>query len=324
MNVIIFGGSGFVGSWIARYLSQLRNYNITVICRPESNLFKLQGIDGIQIINRNVESWAFEVEQHSPDVLILADWWGVGNDLRNDQLQFMNIDRQSQLVTSAVKVGVKTIIGIGSQAELGQINAKIPENQIDNPTNEYGRAKVATRVALMNLTTNSDSRFVWMRIFSTYGPLDTGNWLIPNCIRKLSEKEVFDATLGEQEWSYLHALDLARAFEFVINNEIVRGSVNVGNPETIFIGEVLGQIQSRMKLAGYINFGSMPYRKDQVMKLAPKCEKLLAVGWRPIVSFGKGLDQTLDWLLGNVPENLATLDGNFYHFSLPSIQKIIE
>ena len=127
--------------------------------------------------------------------------------------------------------------------------------------------------------------------------------------------------MGEQEWSYLHALDLARAFEFVINNEIVQGSVNIGNPETIFIRQVLGQIQSKMELTGYINFGSMPYRKDQVMKLAPVCEKLLAVGWRPIVSFDAGLDQTLDWLLGNVTENLITLDGNFHHFSLPNILK---
>ena len=296
MNILIFGGSGFIGSWIARYLSTLKNYNVTVICRPESNLFKLQGIEGIEIFPRNVESWAIELEQLSPDVLILADWWGVGNELRNDQLQFANIERQSQLVTSAVKVGVKTIIGLGSQAELGQIDSKIPEDQIDNPTNEYGSAKVATRVALMKLTKNTNSRFVWMRIFSIYGPLDSGNWLIPNCVRKLSKEEVFDATSGEQEWSYLHAFDLARAFEFVINNETVQGSVNIGNPETIFIRQVLGQIQSKMELTGYINFGSVPYRKDQVMKLAPNCEKLLAVGWRPSVSFEAGLNQTLDCL----------------------------
>ena len=31
MNILIFGGSGFIGSWIARYLSTLKNYNVTVI-----------------------------------------------------------------------------------------------------------------------------------------------------------------------------------------------------------------------------------------------------------------------------------------------------
>ena len=67
------------------------------------------------------------------------------------------------------------------------------------------------------------TRFVWMRIFSTYGPLDTGAWLIPQTVDSLSLGKSMDLTKGEQEWSYLHAYDLARAFGAVVDNPAVAG-----------------------------------------------------------------------------------------------------
>jgi nucleoside-diphosphate-sugar epimerase len=87
---------------------------------------------------RDTLEWKGFISEAKPDTLILADWWGVGNRDRNDKKQFENVVRMSTLATVARDSGVKTIIGVGSQAELGPISNLISEDLPDNPTTEYG------------------------------------------------------------------------------------------------------------------------------------------------------------------------------------------
>ncbi|NDE07866.1 MAG: NAD-dependent epimerase/dehydratase family protein, partial [Chloroflexi bacterium] len=72
------------------------------------------------------------------------------------------------------------------------------------------------RELIGEIATQAGIRFVWMRIFSIYGPLDTGAWLIPNIVDSLVSDKRIALTKGEQQWSYLHAYDLALGFQKVI------------------------------------------------------------------------------------------------------------
>jgi len=105
----------------------------------------------------------------------------------------------------------------------------------------------------------------------------------------LTKGEVMELTKGEQEWSYLHAFDLARAFQAVIEHKSISGTVNVGNPHTVNLKDAIGVIANQLGAEGLLNFGALPYRPDQVMKLEPACESLTAIGWKPIVSFADGI-----------------------------------
>ena len=164
----------------------------------------------------------------------------------------------------------------------------------------------------------SATRFAWLRIFSTYGPSDTDTWLIPQLIDTLTKGEVMDLTKGEQEWSYLHAFDLARAFEAVIENETMSGVINVGNPKTIILKDAIHIIADKLSAQHLLGFGNMDYRPDQVMKLEPACESLTAIGWKPIVSFENGSAQTIQWLRGITVDPLRCENGEVVAFKLPS------
>ena len=157
-----------------------------------------------------------------------------------------------------------------------------------------------------------------MRIFSTYGPLDTGAWLIPQTVDSLSRGKSMDLTKGEQEWSYLHAYDLARAFETVVDNPSAAGTVNVGNPQTIILKDVVTKIAQILGTKKLLNFGAVAYREDQVMKLQPSCETLISIGWKPIVTFDSGVAQTIAWLKGQSADELICLDGEKTTFELPA------
>lgn len=316
MRVLVTGASGFLGSWICRVLSE--HFEVTALVRPTSDLFRLSGINKLKIVPRETSEWVNYIEETKPETLILVDWWGVGNTDRNDQKQFENVIRMCELASAARAAGSMTVIGVGSQAELGPVADVITEDLPDQPTTKYGFAKAEARLKLRNILRDSSTRFVWMRIFSTYGPLDIGNWLIPQTVDSLKSGHIMKLTKGEQYWSYLHAFDLAMAFKRVIDASEISGTVNVGNPKTIILKEAVVSIASKLGAQEMLEFGAVEYREDQVMKLQPLCEKLTRSGWRPQIEFEAGISQTIKWLCRENADCLELIDGQTINFNLPS------
>jgi nucleoside-diphosphate-sugar epimerase len=316
MKVLITGTSGFLGSWICRVLTE--EHQVIGLNRETSNLHKISDLRNMENICLESSFWADFIAESCPDVLVLNHWSGVNNESRNDLEQVKNVWAIHQMAKAALLAGTKTIIGVGSQAELGPIGSNISENEIDNPTTVYGRAKVETRLAIENLLKGTDVRFIWMRIFSTYGPLDEGTWLIPNIVDSLVNNREIGLTKGEQLWSYLHAYDLATAFRTVVERPGLKGVINVGNPQTISVHEaasIIGEILNKKNL---LLFGALDYRSDQVMRLEPLCETLIGAGWCPQISFDEGIRQTINWLQKKPLKSLYTLDGKTLNFKLPS------
>jgi UDP-glucose 4-epimerase len=315
MKVAVTGASGFVGSWLSRVLS--KNHKVTCLLRKDSRLDKIIDIANVEISRQKNACWSEYLLSECPDVLILNDWTGVGNENRNDIEQFANVDRLLQISRVALDAGVKKIIGVGSQAELGPISGLIPDSAPDNPTTIYGKAKVETRNRIQELLEGTDVDFVWARIFSTYGPLDEGAWLVPTIVDSLLGGKSIAMTKGEQVWSYLHIYDLATAFATILNNPETTGIINVGNPQTISIRDVglkIGQILDKSEL---LDFGAIEYRHDQVMRLQPMCETIIGAGWYPQIAFNEGIQQTIDWLKGKPLKPLLTIDGSFLDVKLP-------
>jgi nucleoside-diphosphate-sugar epimerase len=293
-------------------------HDVTALVRPTSNIYRLAGISRLRIDQINSDEWANYIFVNKPEVLILADWWGVGNQDRNADQQYDNIIRMSKMANAAKKTGVQVVIGVGSQAELGPVLDVITEDLPDQPTTKYGFAKAQNRSNLCEILINSNTRFAWLRIFSTYGPLDTGAWLIPQLVDNLSCGKAMDLTRGEQEWSYLHAYDLAHAFETVIQNVEICGTVNVGNPNTILLKDAILEIAMKLDAVELLNFGAVDYRSDQVMKLKPLCEKLSKFNWAPEVSFSDGASQTISWLTRGENRPLKLKNENEIIFYFPA------
>ena len=316
MKIAVTGASGFLGSWMCRVLA--KEHEVIALVRPISDTYRLIGISNLQIISRDSSEWAGFITAQKPDVLILAHWWGVGNQDRNDERQFDNIEHMKDLANAARDGGVGLVIGVGSQAELGPVSDRITEDLPDNPTTKYGQAKSEARKLMQDSLKGSATRFVWMRIFSTYGPSDTDSWLIPQLIDVLTQGEVMKLTKGEQEWSYLHAFDLARAFQAVVENGSISGVVNVGNPQTIILKDAIHLVADQLGAQDLLGFGALAYRPDQVMKLEPACESLTAIGWKPIVTFENGIKQTIQWRHRMALDPLRCEDGQEVVFKLPS------
>jgi len=313
LKIVITGGTGFLGSWAARVLAE--NHNVTVIVRPDSNAYRLAGIRGLRTIKSQPKDWARAINLLQVDALLMFDWEGVANEARNDSIQFSNVKRIQNFVKELDSIAL--VMATGSQAELGPVNSLIWENQIDSPTTAYGRAKVLTRKILEEELAKRETKFIWARVFSTYGPLDAPSWLIPDLLKTVSLGRKFETTAGEQIWSYLHAFDFANAVGKVIQTNSLSGIVNFGNPQTIRLRDVIREAATIAGNAELIAWDSKEYREDQVMRLEPSCERLQSIGWSPQVNMSAGLIHLFEWLILKRNTELRLIDGTSVSFDLP-------
>jgi len=314
-KIAITGASGFLGAWVSRILSL--NHLVTAIIRPESHTFRISNIQGLEIVQVPSNVWAKKINNLKPDVLISMEWEGVENKYRNSVSQSSNVDRFRYLLEELEPVS--TFIGVGSQAELGPVSNAISETQLDSPTTEYGRCKVKVRNLFRESAQMASARFAWARIFSTYGPMDNSEWLIPATMRAVASGVKVPLTLGEQEWSFLHAYDLAMAFHHIVENVNLSGVLNVGNPETIKVRDVVLKIASLEDRSDLLEFGSIPYREDQVMRLEPICKSLNSVGWSPLVSIDSGIAHLRKYAVEKTNSPLKLKDGTSVSFNLPIV-----
>jgi len=306
MIIGVTGANGFLGSWLCNFLS--KEHQIIGFVRPTSNINRLTPSSSLKIKSELPESSeAFKDEDI--EILLMLDWDGVGNQHRNNPNQFQNLPRQEKIITNAAQSGIRKVIGFGSQAELGQLKGPATEDLPDRPTTEYGEAKVLSRVQHIQVCEKFNLDWTWCRIFSTYGPKDSKDWLITGALAKLERNEDVPLTKCEQVWSYLHAVDFARAIQALLPHEI-NTIAHIGNPETIRLLEVIEIIGELTGKRNLLKVGSLPYRPDQVMFMKPVCGVLESLNWSPRVDFKDGISHILETNRTNAPSILNLTDGS--------------
>jgi UDP-glucose 4-epimerase len=272
---------------------------LIALVRPDSDCWRLGGLKNVDIVRAASEEWPGVISQFSPRVVVAADWEGVDSADRGDrEMQFENVTRAYAVAEAAKNSGVKVFVAFGSQAEIGPHSRAVTEIEKDNPVSIYGEAKVQTRKKLSFLFTDSSVRFVWGRIFSVYGPLDIGSGMLPTLIGTLKEGKVFNATKGDQTWSYLHVSDFTSAVLRIISGSEFKDVVNIGNPEGVQIGEVIKLVAQYMNRTDLVNFGAAEIDSRQSQYLIPVTSQLSRDMWKPEVCINDGVESMVDWFIG--------------------------
>jgi len=300
VRICITGGSGFLGSWTASLLAQ--KHQVILIGRPGSDFWRIGVNKAIRVITADPENWSEVINKEKPDSLILMHWSGVENHLRNEKLQLQNVLMHTNLV-KGINVDLK-LVCLGSQAELGPCSGSIVEEQAGVPTTLYGQAKAELRDFITENSLGFKS-VSWARVFSTYGNQDNGTWFLPTLIRALLTGRQFEMTAGEQDWSYLHVLDAASAFQTIVEADPSSKIINVGNPTTQKIRDLALMVGREIGATELIKFGAIAYRKDQVMELRPVVETLSQLNWCPKIEIQEGIRSLITELSGGSVNQLA-------------------
>lgn len=295
------GASGFIGSVLTKQLLA-HGVSVAVLARDENLGRRLENVESqlTRIPYDSLDPSAFRnaLGEFRPDTIFHLGWAGVSNLDRNDvSTQVRNLDLCLELIDVGTASGCLHWIGAGSQAEYGPKTEAISEEDSTHPTTLYGAAKLSayhlsrTYCGLLNM------KHSWLRVFSTYGPDDNENWMIPSLIRQLACGQVPKLTAGEQQWDYLHVSDAARAFVAVAEHR-AEGVFNLGSGTAPSLRSTIEHIRDLVSPGAALGFGQVPYRNDQVMRLQARTEKLhQETCWQPLVPLKDGLRETADWFI---------------------------
>lgn len=300
MKALVTGAAGFIGSHLVRRLVA-EGASVAILLRPTSDTARiadvLPHVHAIRGDLRAVELCEPAVTRFGPDVVFHGAWTGVAGKDRNDPRQIdENVLPTVELARLAARVGARTFIGLGSQAEYGPVNRRCDERTPTQPTTLYGAAKLAAGLLAGRTCADAGVRFAWLRLFSIFGPRDHPDWLLPYLIRTLVAGQRPALTAAEQRWDFLYVEDAVTAIVNTAATDAAAGVFNLGSGVARPLRTVIEQVRDRIDPALTLGFGEVPYRPDQVMHLEADISRLTAAtGWTPETPFDHALARTIDY-----------------------------
>lgn len=304
MKIFLTGASGFVGSFFLRDILSSDQHEVAVLLRdPEKALRIADILHHTKIIQGNLnkqKDFENELETFKPEAFVHLAWNGVMGSDRNSTTQWRNVTETLELVEMASRLGAKDWIGLGSQAEYGPCQNKIDETTNTNPTTLYGVSKLAACKLSERLCQELGIRHSWLRLFSSYGPNDNSDWLIPYLISTLFKGEKPSLTNAEQLWDYIYVEDVASAITAVLKNKSASGIFNLGSGTALSLRTMIENIRDLIDKDLILGFGELAYRSDQVMHLEANISRLkLMASWTPNFDFETGIEKTVKWYSNN-------------------------
>src|SRR3984957_7461592 len=274
-GIIIHGATSFLGKHFLRK-SISNQIFVTVLARESSNLTSIENNSSIRIIRYkkslnevNIDSLNVE----SP-VFFEFSWQGVFGADRNIPEQIsVNIPLIISSITLAHQLHSKHWIGVGSQAEYGNLDKRITEMDECNPTTLYGKSKLWCSQISSELCKSYAMEHSWLRLFSVYGPYDNHEWLIQYLIKEMLNDKDINVTKGEQLWDYLFIDDISEML-FKLKDAKGVGVANLGSGKGVKVRYIIEKIKELTESKSQINFGAIPYRDDQVMLMEADITRL--------------------------------------------------
>src|SRR5437762_863697 len=232
MRVLVTGATGFLGSHVTRALVA-RGADVTALVRRGSDPWRVADVlPRLELVSADLaesEASARALQDAAAEVVCDLAWHGVGNRFHQDPSQVSaNLQAHLDLLATAARAGCRRWIGLGTQAEYGPQSARIDERCPPAPTTLYGAVKLSVGLLGRQLAAQAGMEFVWLRLFSSYGPMDEPGWLIPSVTLRLLGRERPDLTAGTQKWDYLLVEDAAGAVVEAATAPTAGGGLHLG------------------------------------------------------------------------------------------------
>lgn len=253
MNVLVTGGTGFLGSALINELVQ-HGDNVTALVRPDSiRLNNLKKFSGIKIIQTELHE-DFLLDDNNYDIFYHLAWEG---ERDNYCAQYKNIEIALNCIKYAAKYGCKRFICTGSQAEYGETDQIITEETPVNPVTSYGSAKVAAFYLSRDLARHYHMQYIWVRVFSVYGDNDNANTLYAQLSEAFrTSKKYTLSTDGKHIWNYLHKTDAARALRLLCSPNVGEGIYNLASKYSKPLCEYVDIMRQSIDPSAEIIFGN--------------------------------------------------------------------
>lgn len=285
-TILITGINGFLGSNLAKNFK--KKFKVIGLEHSKENLFRISEENFKVYSSENNLKEIFD-ENEIYGIIHAATLYSRDNTPIKDVIN-TNVLLPVLLYDLALLYNVKLFINTDSFFNSSKYNYSfLPE---------YTLSKKHS-IDWLKLRQNSKCKLVNMKIFHMYGPFDASDKFVPRIIEDLvGNKSFVDVTLGEQTRDFIFIEDVIEAYITVVNScnilphKFIEYEVGTGIETTI--KDFILKIKNLTKSKTEIRFGTLPYRKNEIMNSKAENKDLIYLGWISCFSIDKGLKRILN------------------------------
>ena len=320
MRVLLTGGSGFLGSFVAEQLAAEGNV-VRALVRPRSDRRVLERLPGVEFTPGAIEERAsLDVAVRGADAVVHVA--GIVKARRPAEFFDVNAQGTKNLLEAAVQGGVRRFVYVSSLAAVGPSldGTPVPDDAEPRPVTHYGRSKLEAERAV--LAAKDDLHVTVVRPPLIYGPRDRETLAFFTSVRNGVLPMTGD---GTNTLSVVYVEDCAAAIvRALFAQEAPSGRTYFVEDGAVYVWrEALAQIESALGRRAFVRFG-MPMG---VVKMAAAATQLWGkvtnraqmltldkvneltqphwvcsgagarreLGWEPRVQWAEGVQEAVKW-----------------------------
>ncbi|MFH1509269.1 MAG: GDP-L-fucose synthase [bacterium] len=301
-NIIITGGSGFLGSFL---VEEYKKNGLS-----EKNIFIPRSKDYNLTLEKDIKKMYADFPADKV-VHLAANVGGIGYNKKNPgSLFYDNLMMGAQIMEQARQSKIKKFVAIGTICAYPKFTP-IPFKEENlwkgypEETNApYGLAKKMMLVQSQAYRDQYDFNSIYLLPVNLYGPRDTfdpeKSHVIPALIKKIYDAKINGDDYievwgsGKPTREFLYVKDAARGIFMAAENYEKSEPVNLGSGMEISIKDLIEKLVSLMDYKGEIKWdNSKPDGQPRRCLDVSKAEK--EFGFKAETSFAKGLKETIAW-----------------------------
>jgi len=297
MNILVTGGSGFIGKTIIRQLVSFQK-NIRILSLSlEDRIIYIQ-TDGVEWYSCDLsekESYERRVIEFQPDIIIHLAWKGIP-DFSLEHCLF-NINTAATFFSTVFKTKCKKIIVSGSCFEYNKAFGECMESDLCLSKDYFTWAKNTIHDLLRFECEKRDITLCWARFFYVYGPMQRKDSLVPFLIHSLKSGVVPDLRTPKNANDFIYVDDVGTGLSKMATLDIYPGIYNLGSGISTPVAEVSRIVENA--LYGKSGLTSELERKtatnEQTVNFWANMEKTNhMLGWTPATILEEGIRKTLN------------------------------
>ena len=305
-NILVTGGSGFIGSAITKYLVNNHHSVIVFDNNSRGRIRRLKKVrNKIKFIKGDIRDKKKLLSIRSKvDTVIHLAYVNGTKFFYKIPYEILDIAVNGLInILEFIKIKKVENLYLASSSEVYQNPLKIPtdENEmlkipnIYNPRYSYGGGKIISELYGINFAKKYLKKFIIFRPHNVYGK-DMGNeHVIPEFINRLKKmkknKKFLIYGTGNEIRSFIHIDDFIRGFDKIFKKGKNLQIYNIGTTQKI-------KIRDLAKLIAKILGKKISFKKNKILKGSPsiRCpniNKIKKLGFKVNIGLKKGIKKTI-------------------------------
>lgn len=294
-RILITGAAGFIGR---NLLSSLQKSGATLASMEQKSVPSLAlsqqflgDITDRNFVNASLRAFA----PHA--ILHLAAFRQRNSEFESfEEAIRINLMGSLNVFTAARHLpSLEHTVVLGTGEEYGAGTHPFEESQREEPVSAYSYSKLCMTKLSEVLSLLGHLSVTVLRPSLAYGPEQASDMFLPALISSLHKNREFPMSPGEQTRDFLYVEDLVEAMLASLQNEKCKGqTINVASGNACTLKDLALKVERMMGKSGLVQFGKVPYRKQDIMNYQMSTEKAHELlGWRAKTQLDDGLRKTI-------------------------------